>query len=1634
MQLQTSRAFLVRSIAIVLGFLVFRSVQTGITVTSQSFDGASASNLGFSVSVVEGYAIIGAPGAETVYGIAFSSPTKAWSSPTAMAGSSTGGKLGYSVDISASGYAVAGRPYQSVSGENGAGRINIYQRDSSGNWNQKTTVKSLDDDENGYYGWATGIFPDGGVLVGKPNNDFNDGGWVRESGAFYFYSAWNQGETYLRWLDNAYVHIGYAVSCNRYSGSVCAGSAPDKDAGQIHFVTKSGATPSQYPAAVSRSGYTHIGHSLSIDSTWLAAGTDSGQVLLWKLSSGSWADSGVLTRSGHASFGESVAVAGSYLAVGAPSTNTVFVYTFNGIGWVDFDTYTGSGRFGASVSLWAGSSGVSYLLVGAPEYSSNRGRVTIYNFITSAGYKGSLRSGITACPTGSYAAAGSTSCTTASPGYKTNSDQSDQTICPVGTSSAGNTDVCSACSTGSYATQGSTTCTASSTGYRTNADQSGQVLCTLGSVSPGNSDHCTDCFNGYYSSATPASACTKTDAGNFVENNNMPNSGQTPCASGSYAPAGSSSCTIAASGHRTTSDQSAEVDCPAGTFSLGNTDTCTNCYDGKYQPDSVQTTCLNATAGHYVPADGDPHPAQIPCPAGSYQPSGQASTCLDADIGYHVSNPGSSAQMACNGGWYSPSSRQSSCTEAQPGYFVPADGARTSPTPCANGTFSAVVQSVACTSAETGYYVADSDKTRQVACDNGHYQPRTGQTSCLKTDAGFYTEADGKPHETQDACPPGSYSAEGSSQCTPAEAGYYVPSCDQTQQLPCDGGYYQPSPGQTACELVSPGYYTADDGDGHTTQTPCEAGTYQSAEGQSSCVACNSGYYSPPGAASDTCTRASAGYYVDDADKSLQKPCNNGKYQPAAAQTSCITTSAGFYVPANGARSSQTPCQSGYYSSAGASQCTVSPAGFVPTSDRSDIEACPSGWYATEGSGSCTKARAAHHVNAARSGEEPCDTGYYSPGGQETCTAADAGYFVPAFDQSRQYPCMAGTYTASAAQSTCTAALAGNFVPDSTQSTQTPCPAGTCQPDEGMTSCNPCLAGTYSGEGQAACTDASAGHYVPGPSATSETACSPGTFQELGGQVSCGECPSGHYSDSEQAACDAAAAGYYVPETDKSAQAECNSGKFSPNTGSSECTPADPGYYVPPTGAHTDQTPCPASTYQTAQGQSACIDIPAGYSAAADTGPTPCDDGKFSSEGGRACDVCPSLTSTPADGKPHDECFEYLVDTPSAIIINGSIISSALLSASFGECSCAVVTGNESTLVVPVCVSFDGVIPAGEYDLTLNFDGLVESLIVDIPSNIMIDPDLTVSGASLAVNQTSIICPSSFEVKTINWTAALSTVTALSSTSVQCVASGPISTAILTTFSPYLISDDGATTAELGEAGATVCVALVGARFGSTDLIRILLDKSELSPLFLSGGRVCASVQRYDSFLDVIKHCEIDAYSGQTLLAHSDPTGGDASGSMLLVALGVAVPIFGILACLLVSGVVVTACTLALVPGSLLFVMRRRRPKVARTDDSTAILPILVPSSVNARTNSVKLPPLSLASSQSHLLGSHSTSVSPLSSRRLVPLAGIGGASTLYSPSGVNPVLPTTPRRSEVSISPRLSSLDRIVIPSSPMR
>ncbi len=387
---------------------------------------------------------------------------------------------------------------------------------------------------------------------------------------------------------------------------------------------------------------------------------------------------------------------GNTLAVGGSadgSFGATWVYIRNGSTWSQQGSKlvgtgaVGSSYQGYSVSL---SSDGNTLAVGGCADNSGAGATWSGSIQGSCStcplwYFCSSGSGAvpTACPSGSYCPAGSTTNTTCLSGFYCPT-ASTQLPCPNGTYSAlaGQTfsTSCLPCDVGTFCPAGSnanTTCAAGA--YCPNPSTqlpcpSGTRSALLGQISVTS---CTPCIAGRYGSLaaqTLSASCIACPSGSSCAGG----ANITACSLGQYCPANSSSFAACAAGQYCT-NATITTDCPAGSWSnttgLTAVSQCTPCLAGKYGSSSGQTSLangcsFNCTAGTYGNTTGQmtANSACTTCPPGSYCTGG-------ANI------------ASCSAGTFSNSSNltsATSCTKCVVGTFGNVTGQTTAAKACSS--------------------------------------------------------------------------------------------------------------------------------------------------------------------------------------------------------------------------------------------------------------------------------------------------------------------------------------------------------------------------------------------------------------------------------------------------------------------------------------------------------------------------------------------------------------------------------------------------------------------------------------------------------------------------------------------------------------------------------------------------------------------------------------------------------------------------------------------------------------------------------------------------------------------------------------------------------------------------------------
>jgi len=384
--------------------------------------------------------------------------------------------------------------------------------------------------------------------------------------------------------------------------------------------------------------------------------------------------------------------------------------------------------------------------------------------------------------------------------------------------------------------------------------------------------------------------------------------------------------------------------------------------------------------------------------------------------------------------------------------------------------------------------------------------------------------------------------------------------------------------------------------------------------------------------------------------------CPGGTYNNTTGlinQSGCLQCPAGTYSNSTAAGCSY--CPPGTWSTPGSTSCQsaslINPgyyySGVVPTTlytggpNLAEIKQCPGGTFSTGSAAGCTY----------------CSPGYESAPGSTSCSICDVGEYCPGPPTGAGSSLYTGIGSLSIQGSRgdldCPA---GSYCQFGT-STPTPCPAGTYNPNTKSTTlsaCLPCSAGQYSQAGSPSCSTCPAGRYCTTP-ATS-VICPIGSY-----------CPSGTVTPIK---CNA---GQYNPQQGKSTDTAClycSAQTFSTNSGSATCSPCALGTYSG-TGATTCIS-CPAGSFCTTcknEADYCTLSDNIGFVTSA-ANPKMCPAGTYSLAGQQYCTDCPTGRYCPSPGTPVPQICP--AGTYSAAKAIGCIYCAAGTYSAAGQTSCTI--------------------------------------------------------------------------------------------------------------------------------------------------------------------------------------------------------------------------------------------------------------------------------------------------------------------------------------------------------------------------
>ncbi|KAJ8368244.1 hypothetical protein SKAU_G00082720 [Synaphobranchus kaupii] len=588
--------------------------------------------------------------------------------------------------------------------------------------------------------------------------------------------------------------------------------------------------------------------------------------------------------------------------------------------------------------------------------------------------------------------------------------------------------------------------------------------------------------------------------------------------------------------------------CPPGTLSnrtsLTDRSQCQQCpprYACLRGTGGVQRPPLACFPGHFCPP-GTMYPTQHKCPAGTWsERSGMQSEreCQPCPPGWY-----------CLPGAGVPSGRCSS------GHYCPEGTQYSSQYPCQPGTYSTKMgngQREDCQFCPEGYYCLEGTSKPAPCPPTTFRRLKGGQQAqdCITCPAGYSC-----PHPatiSPQTCGAGSYSDEGSVECSPCLQGHYCSDETTSEEAMLRVMICPPAscalrawPGNpSALPPSAPVGFYCPGGSINPNPIPCPNGTFSGQPGLrdvTECVVCPEGHFC---------------FSERPQDHPISEPtgrCPDGhRCPPGTGHPLSFPCQAGFFRNDSfGHRGALcVPCPAGYLCS--------SPAVHTPS-------VCPEGYFCAGGS----------------MAPEPCEEGTYSPrpalrnasecspcGGGRYCSGV--GQTVPSGDCREGFYCRERAISATPADGP-TGGLcpAGSFCPTGSPA-PTPCPPGTFSNSTGLTGiqqCVNCLQGYYcSGSNSTAPTGPCfAGHYCPTGSA------SPTQF----------EVEEGQYSPPGAARAQLCPLGTFQPARGQASCLACERGRFCNRTGLAHPTLCPPGHYCP-TGTSVPR-PCPPGSYLAQRG------------------------------------------------------------------------------------------------------------------------------------------------------------------------------------------------------------------------------------------------------------------------------------------------------------------------------------------------------------------------------------------------------------------------------------------------------------------
>jgi hypothetical protein len=225
------------------------------------------------------------------------------------------------------------------------------------------------------------------------------------------------------------------------------------------------------------------------------------------------------------------------------------------------------------------------------------------------------------------------------------------------------------------------------------------------------------------------------------------------------------------------------------------------------------------------------------------------------------------------------------------------------------------------------------------------------------------------------SCTAGSFSATGDAPCSPAPAGFFVPTTGATSALPAPVGFFVSTTGASAATAATPGSFVSSIG--QTSAQPAPVGTFVSTAGASAA------------------TQATPGSFVSSIGQTSAQLAPVGTFVSTAGASAATQATPGSFVSSIGQTSAQLAPVGTFVSTAGASAATqAAPGSFVSSIGQTSAQLAPVGTFvSTAGASAATAAAAGSYVSVAGSTVQvPCPADSNSYGSASACRITSPTY------------------------------------------------------------------------------------------------------------------------------------------------------------------------------------------------------------------------------------------------------------------------------------------------------------------------------------------------------------------------------------------------------------------------------------------------------------------------------------------------------------------------------------------------------------------------------------------------------------------------------------------------------------------